>query len=318
MGDSSVKERGGRPGHEAFPAQLYRQAGRRWLILAGALAVLLCLGIFAGRVRNPDAAKRQWAVLVSRILAGAGGFVLVRLLLFSYEERVPVLFFDLGSAKGAVGMVERIGDAVRDLMDRGYEAVPLDDVVEFVREQRYVPKKGIGLVIEATGIEDLVEIAAALPGFDITVLLPLRAAEDDTALSRVSGLPSGVSLGLSLVGRGGLEDAAGLKVLLGRFRERISGLTGSEPGFARVGPSPGIDLRRLLKQTTYTSFLDGSGFNRFGDEPHILRLLNATAAVSVYRGGKGLAMYVGLFKAKYYLWPAAAMMRLVGKGLKGT
>lgn len=219
MGDRPAEVGGGEPRHEAFPAQLYRQAWRRWLILAGALAVLLCLGIFAGHVRNPDAVKRQWAVLVSRILAGAGGFVLVRLLLVSYEERVPVLFFDLRSAKGAVGMVERIGDAVRDLKDRGYEVVPLGDVVEFVREQRYVPRKCVGLVIETTGIEDLVEIAAALPGFDMTVLLPLRAGEDDTALSRISGLPSGVSLGLSLVGSGGLEDAAGLRALLEGFRE---------------------------------------------------------------------------------------------------
>jgi hypothetical protein len=75
-----------------------------------------------------------------------------------------------------------------------------------------------------------------------------------------------------------------------------------------------MDLRGLLKQTSYTCFLDGSGFNRFGDEPHVLRLLDATGAVTGNRDGRRLAMYMGLFKGHYYLWPAAAAMRLAGKG----
>ncbi len=318
MGDRLVEGGGGQPRREAFTARLRRQAGHRWLMLAGAMVVLLWLGAFAGHVRNPDAVKRQWAVLVSRILAGAGAIILVRLLLVSYEERVPVLFFDLHVGTGSEGTLGRIADVVRGLKDRGYEVVPLDDVVEFVREQRYVPRKCIGLVLEANGMADLVEIATALPGLNITVLLPPEAGKDATACSRISELPPEVSLGLSLAANGGRCDYAGLMGLLGGFRESIAGFAGRKPCFARLGPVRSIDLRRLLKETAYACFLDGSGFNRFGDEPHLLRLLDATAFVTGESGVKGLAVYIGLYKGKYYLWPLAAMMWLAGSRSKGA
>jgi len=78
-----------------------------------------------------------------------------------------------------------------------------------------------------------------------------------------------------------------------------------------------LDLRGLLKGTPYTCFLDGRGLNRFGDEPHLLRLLDATAVTESRRAMTSLPVYIGLFRGRYYLWPVAAMLRLFGAGAEG-
>jgi hypothetical protein len=305
-------------GENALVVRLYRQAGRRWALLAGALALLAVLGILAGHVRNPDAVKRGWAVTASRVLAGVGAVFLVRLMLFPYDERVPVLFFDLRSDREAEGLLGWISDVVGDLKNRGFETIPLGDVVEFIREQRYVPKKGFALVIEAGGIRDLEEIAGALEGLEITVLLPPGIEEADIAKGMNAVPPTGVSLGVGVPAGDGSEDSQGLRTLLADFKRRVAARVGGGPIFARIGARPGVDLRKLLKETGYTCFLDGTGFNRYGDEPHMLRLLNATASVAAGKGGRGLAMYIGLFKAKHYLWPAVRMMGLMEKGPRET
>jgi hypothetical protein len=302
---------------EALIACLYRQAGRRWLMLAGALAVLLWLGFFAGHLRNPDAVKREWAVLISRVLAGAGGLLLARLLLFTYEERVPVLFLDLRSGISVAGATGRAAQALRGLKARGYVTVPLGDVVEFVREQRYVPKKCFGLVIEVGGFEEVQGIIEALPGAWYTILLPPEALKSSAGSERPAVLPPEVSMGLTLVGGHSPHGTDDLSARLEGSRDKIEALTRGKPGFARVGGLPGVDLRALLKKSGYACFLDGHGLNRFGDEPHMLRLLDVTPAVPAREPLKGLAMYIGLFKGKHYLWPVAAIKRITGKGPEG-
>ena len=282
-------------------------------MLAAMLAALFLLGIFAGHVRNPDAVKREWAVVVSRILAGAGGFLLIRLLLFSYEERVPVLSFDIRSETAGAGGAGGVGSAIGELKERGYVTVSLSDIVEFVREQRYVPKKCFGLVIEAGRSEEVSRIADALPGSHLTILLPPGALDSDAARDRLSALPSEVSVGLSLAGKDGPKNADDLMSSLERSRERLIALNAGGPPFAKVGLVHGVDLRGVLKRAGYACFLDGRGFNRFGDEPHVLRLLDATPVVSAGRGGRELALYIGLFKGKHYIWPVAAMARLTGE-----
>lgn len=302
---------------EVLAARLYGQAGRRWLMLAAALIVLLVLGAIAGHVRNPEAVKREWAVVVSRVLAGAAGLLLIRLLLFSDEERVPVLFFDMPSGTSGDAGLGRIGSAIARLKDRGYVTVPLNDIVEFVREQRYVPKKCFGLVVEASGSEDIAGIFGALRGSHLTILLPPTALHAGTGQDRPSPVPSGVSIGLNLTGEQSPRDAEGLRASLKACRDTITVLNRGEAGFVKVGYVQGVDLRGLLKQTGYACFLNGRGFNRFGDEPHLLRLLDVTPVVRAGKGWKGLSMCMDLFKGKHYVWPAVAVTGLIDRESKG-
>jgi hypothetical protein len=296
---------------------LYRQASHRWFILMIALAFLVWLGLYAGRVRNPDAVKRGWAVLTSRVLAVAAGFILIRLLLFSYEERVPVLLFDLRCSRGGSGVLKTIGDTIRRLEDHGYEIVPLDDVVEFVRERRYVPRKCMGVVLEAGAMEDLRRIADHFRETEVTVLLPPEAFETSLDQADRFGVPTTISLGLSLVEARDLADTARLKSLLEHYGAKAAGPIDQLPKYVRVHPSLDVGLRGLLKGTAYRCFLDGRGFNRFGDEGHLLRLFDTTALLDSRPSIASLALYMGLFKGKYYLWPAAAVLRLCRAGPEG-
>jgi hypothetical protein len=112
--------------------QLYREAAVRWIMLGIAVALLISLGILAGRVRDPHAVKRQWAVTASRILALTGGLVITRLLLVSYEERVPIVLFDLRSAADPDRAVHVMHQAVDRLRAKGYEVVAIEDIIEFI------------------------------------------------------------------------------------------------------------------------------------------------------------------------------------------
>jgi hypothetical protein len=298
--------------------QLYREAARRWIILGIAMGFLVWLGIFAGRVRDPQAVKRAWAVMVSRVLAVAGGVLVARLLMVSDDERVPVLLFDLRSAEDPGRVMQVMRDTVHRFKARGYEVVPLGDVVEFVRDRRYVPKKCIGLVVEAAVMPQLAEAGEALRGIEFTGLLPPAALEGCPGAPDRTGIPAGATLGLSLVGETNPGDSAGLLGVLERQRARSVEVTGCEPRYVRIEPSGDAGLRGLLKATSYTCFLNGGGFNRFGDQADMLRLLDTTAMTDSARAGSALSVYVGLFRGRYYLWPVAAFLRLAGAGPEGV
>ena len=166
MGSDSAPERDLlEPGHPF--RVLYAQAGKRWLIFLAALAALIWLGLFAGTVRNPGGVKRQWAVVASRAMAAVGGVIVARLLLFSYEERVPVFHVkaDMVSREVLAAWIERL----RRREDR---VVPLSDVMAFMAERRYVPKGAIGLVLEAGTVEEARALASIAGGLEVTILPP--------------------------------------------------------------------------------------------------------------------------------------------------
>jgi hypothetical protein len=316
MGHEPVRQGGEASRRAGFLRLLYRQGAQRWIVLSVALALLVVLGIYAGKLRNPLAVKRGWAVTVSRVLACAAGFFVVRLVLLSYEERVPVLLFDLRSSKGRV-QAETVAEAIRRLQGNGFEVVPLGDVVEFVRERRYVPKKCLGLVVEIVDVWELDGVRKALPDVELAVLLPPEAFESHSDRGEKAATRS-ISLGVSLVGDPAARDAGQLKALLAHVRTRAIEATGCEPHYVRVDPGTSAGLRGSLKDTTYVCFLDGKGFNRFGDEADMLRLLDVTPIVEGPRAGAGLSAYIGLFAGKYYLWPSAAARRRFGGGREVT
>ena len=279
-------------------------------MLAIAVALLVWLGILAGRVRHPQAVKRQWAVTVSRVLAVTGGLVIMRLLLVSYEERVPVLLFDLRSRVDADRAVDVMRRSVGRLRARGYEVVALEDIIEFVEARRYVPKKCVGLVVDAADLAQLGRAGSALPNIQFAGLLPPAAVGGIPD----SDLPAGVTMGLSLMGEPVPADPAGLLTLLERLRARSVEATGREPQYARTDfIGEGIP-RGLLKKTSYKCFLDGTGFNRFGDRADMLRLLDTGPMMDGAAAASTISVYVGLFRGRYYLWPVAALLKLRNKG----
>ena len=226
--------------------------------------------------------------------------------------------FDLRCTKGAREMLEAVADSMRKFQRCGFEIVPLDDVIEFVRERRYLPRKCLGLVIEVGNPEELSAIEEALPGLHVVVLLPLGALETCEEPKKLGEVSSSISLGIDLVGGPEIHDAARFRNLIGSASAKAVALTGIEPRYVRVAPAPDIELRGVLRGTPYSCILNGRGFNRFGDEAHLLRLLDTTTIIEGRRAGKNLLTYVGLFKGKYYLWPVAAALKHWGSGPEGT
>jgi hypothetical protein len=293
---------------------LYREAAVRWIMLGVAIALLGWLVAFAGRVRHPQAVKRQWAVTASRVLAVTGGLVIVRLLLISYDERVPVVLFDLRSAVDPDMTIEAMRRSVGGLRAKGYEITALKDIIEFVEARRYVPKKCIGLVLEAGDVAQLGRARTALPDTEFAGLVPPTALEGGPA----SGFPAGVTMGLSLIGETVSPDGAGLPGLLQHLRIRSLEAIGCEPEYVRIASAGEAIPRGILKNTSYKCFLNGTGFNRFGDRPDILRLIDTGPIMGRARAASTIAAYVGLFRGRYYLWPAAAFLKLFGAGPEGV
>jgi hypothetical protein len=165
-------------------------------------------------------------------------------------------------------------------------------------------------------MEEIPRITGALPGIDLTILLPPEALEAGAGLSGFPVLPPEISVGLVLTGKHSPKDADSLRESLESARERISSLTGGNAGFAKVGHMQGVDLRGFLKKTGYLCFLDGRGFNRYGDEPHVLRLVDATPFASAGKGGRKISIYIDLYKGKHYVWPAALITRSLSRQSK--
>jgi hypothetical protein len=259
-------------------------------------------------------------VLASRLLAVAGGFFVIRLLLFSHEERVPVIL--IGAAGEAGSGEDTLGSRLRsvtDLRGRGYEIIPLADVVMFVREHRYVPKKCFAVLVETCSREDLDQVLRAAGDTELTVVLPLRLLESQGSELAPHGLPESVTLGTIFTVP---EDAAAIEQSIDRYLRDFTDLAvqslGKKPEFALVEGCSHADLRPILRSSGYTCFLDGSGFNRFGDEGHLLRLIDVSSLLG--RGaarGLRVVLYMTMFKGTYFVWPLAAIWHLLEARRKG-
>jgi hypothetical protein len=316
--------------------RLYRQGAYRWLLLVAGAALLSWLWVFAGQVREAGGVKRPWAVLVSRLLVVTGGIFVARLLLFSHEERVPVLLLRSGDA--GEDEIARQLRLISQLHRAGYEDVPIGDIVMFIREHRYVPKRAFGLVVEVSSKERLPDLVDCAAGMNLTALLPSKALEDlgegreraeagpveappgpagsktlieeryaaGTRSDAGPGLPDSVCLGVILEPeedpRLALEQAASLSLRL----------FGKKPDYAMIRGGNHPDLNRLLKSSGYTSLFDGNGYNRFGDDGHRVRLFDVTALVRARVAVLGLLLSITMFKGTYLGWPLVAIGRLFG------
>jgi hypothetical protein len=292
---------------------IYRQAGYRWIIVLAALVFLLWLGLFAGKVRTAGGVKRPWAVTASRIMAAAGGLFLVRLFLFSYEERVPVLLVNLRGDRGDTELADSAFKWICKLREQGSEIVPLVDVVSFIAERRYVPKRCLALVIETAGLEEARTLVTRVGGLKVMMLLPPQAAAMTGGESADSGLPPNVEVGVTFANPPESDDERDLEQALKAFALRASKNLGRDPVCARIRGTSGVDLRRVLKTTGYSCFLDGSGYNRFGDEPHLVRILDITPILRLRRmRDLNVALSVGMFRGGYFWWPVAALAKVLG------
>ncbi len=315
---------------------LYRQGAYRWLLLVAAAALLCWLWVFAGQVRRAGAVKRPWAVLASRLLVVTGGIFVARLLLFSHEERIPVLFLRSGDAgeneiAQQLRLISRLGRA-------GYEDVPIGDIVMFIRERRYVPKRAFGLVVEVSTRERLPALVGCAEGMNLTALVPSSALEDRHGGRGFAGDSSGIapsapagsntlteepgSAGARPEAGPSLPDSVSLGVILRAEKDPQRALQqaavlslhlfGKKPNYAMIRDCPHPEVSRLLKASGYTSLFDGKGYNRFGDHGYEVRLLDVTGLVRAKLAVLGLLLSIAMFKGTYLGWPLAAIGRLFG------
>jgi hypothetical protein len=278
-------------------------AGRRWLISLAALAALIWLGYFAGIVRNPGGVKRPWAVVASRAMAAVGGIIVIRLLLLPHEERVPVFYIRTGRVSR-----EAIAGWIRGFRGREERVVPLSDVTAFMAERRYVPKGGLGIVLEAGSVAEAESLASITGDLEVTIVLPAEAFEK--AARDRERLPGPVAIG-ALVGSGP-KPADDPMAALKRFAEAARSRLGRDPVCAAIGEGGSVGPETLAGSGRYSCCLGGSGFNRFGDKPYIIRTMDITPVICLGRlTSLNTLLYGRFFKGSYIWWPVAAILRIV-------
>jgi hypothetical protein len=286
---------------DSIGRHLYRQGALRWAGLAVAIILLALLWMLAGRVRQPGAVKRSWAVLASRGLAVAGAFFTARLLLFTGEERIPVLLLaprDEQEIEAQLGVTAALADA-------GHEAIPMMDVVRFIRERRYVPRRSFALAVVLRSIEEVGPVVAAAGNLSLTVILPAEAFRSTGDLCSPD-LPAHVAVGTTA--EGASDPARALRALA----DASENLLGRRCEYALELAPLSTDLRALVKDAGYVSLLDGRGYNRFGDEAHLIRVMDVSSLVGSRCAVALLKAWISLYKGTYIVWPAIAVGRLFG------
>ncbi len=279
----------------SFLKSLCRQASHRWLIFAIGLGLLLWLWFAAGQVRQPGAIKRRWAVVASRALVVAGAIFLARIVLVTHEERVPVVFVSAG--KAGIAPEELIARAGY-LHKHGYEDIPIDDVVMFIREARYVPKKCFAIVLEIDDLRGMSILTNNSP--HLTVMTSLEALQSGS--ERVV-LPYAITPAVRI------RSASDLLDQLDKAKRLGKAIFDKDIECALIESIGSEAMRRLARRSGYLCFFDGQGFNRFGDEPHLVRLLDLTR---LFAEGSGFKIWVSiqLFKGRFAFWPLAVITGL--------
>jgi hypothetical protein len=303
---------GGLPGQRSLLTEVFRQGAYRWLAFAVAVALLVWLAAFAGQIRTPGAVKRGWAVQVSRVLALAAVLIVLRLLMFGYQRRVPVIYLRVADFRDEQGDPLEAISRLRSLLPGNRSFAPLGDVVQFVREQRYIPRTCFSLVVEIAHLSDLDRTLPAVAGLNPTLLLPPEALDDAPA----GFVPERrFDLGLTLRDRprGEVNDRVSLGRLLRGAADRSQAALATRMEYALIGETTNPDLRATLKATEYSAFFGGSGFNRYGDEAHLIRVLDAGPFISQGRAGEiAFRAYLAMFRGSYLAWPVAVLAGLVG------
>jgi hypothetical protein len=282
---------------DALLEQLVKSARRRWAVLAVGLALLALLFIFAGLIRTPGARKNPYTVVASRVLAVVGAVLLTRIVLLTHEDGVPVFLIETAGGSG-----ESLAEAL-DLIENRFEVVPLSDVVAFVRDQRYVPRKGVALVLEVKSRADMSAAVRVLSrsgrpaGLAATLLLAEPAA--------AAALPESASLAVEA--RGGDERTVteALKsVSLGV--EKAAGLA---PAYAMLDDDRGLTLGKISRVAGIEAFFGGDGLNRYGDRGHRIRLMNITRILAAGKArGTRLWVYTRMYRGDYTPYPIWAWL----------
>jgi len=192
-------------------------------------------------------------------------------------------------------------------------------VVAFMAERRYMPRGGLALVLEAGTIEEAEGLASLAGDIKVTILLPARAFENTQGESKqdtVDGggytgkrrLPDSIEIGAAL----GLDRISPerLTAALRHFAQRAERRLGKSPVCAAIGQGTMTDPRSLAEAGGYTCFLGGGGYNRFGDTPYLVGLLDISPVLRLRRQtGLNMRIYTGMFKGEYFWWPVAALLK---------
>lgn len=286
-------------GHSKLLRDLYNQGKIKWAIFLIGLAFLAWLWVKAAQPRHAGAIKHSWSVKASRVLAIAGGILYGRLIFASREQRVPVLYFD-GLSRASQEVVEAI-KKMTCLKDHGFEDVPIDDIVSFIRDNRYVPKRAFGLVVRIGTIDQLRAILGENPPH-LTILFPAEAMRKQS-LERIE-LPYRISPGVfSEKPDLGIQD-------LKEISQNGSWLFGKPIDCALIPDASQEELKNMALRSGYRCFFNGDGFNRFGDRPHLVRLLDATGIVNSKNYRPCLYYAVQLFMGRFIFWPTAVLSGL--------
>jgi hypothetical protein len=216
------------------------------------------------------------------------------------------LFFDCR----AVPMTAANLDPVLGLRRLGYDTIPLEDVTMLIRERRYVPKRCFALVMAISTLDDADRIAAYTGQMPVTLFI---GSGDLEAAGRGSGgAGTGTGYGIRVVASRS-ENEEEIQSHLEEALEKAVSVVGTRPEYAMVEGGARPDLDAVAKATGLAGFLDGVGFNRYGDEPHLIRILDVT-----WMGGRrllgtiNLAAHIALFKGGHYALPVAAIATFLG------
>ncbi len=274
---------------------LYNQGRSRWVVFLIGFAFLSWLWVKAGQTRHPGAIKHSWSVIASRVLAVAGCILYGRIVFATREQRVPVLYFN-GSSEDTQAISEAI-KRISYIKNRGYEDVPIDDIVAFIRENRYVPKKAFGIVVQLESFNHLnAFLGKELP--HITVLLP---SKEITTASQSLELPYSVIPGVVA------EASSSIIEDLKEIGKRGQTILGKPISCGLISGVDQESLKNLALRSGYLCFFDGNGYNRFGDQPHLVRLIDVTNAVKSDRYKWNIYLSVQLFMGRFIVWPIAVI-----------
>jgi hypothetical protein len=119
-------------------------------------------------------------------------------------------------------------------------------------------------------------------------------------------LPEHVALGTTV--EGVPEPAQVLRDLADRSEK----LLGKRCEFALVERGVSADLSTLVTRSGYVALLDGTGYNRFGDESNLVRVIDATGLAGGKAVVRALRLWLLLYKGSYIVWPAIAIGRVFG------
>jgi hypothetical protein len=288
---------------------LVAAARKRWVILLAGYALLALLFVFAGMIRTPGARKNPYTVIASRALAVAGALLLTRIVLLTHEDGTPVFLIDVSGLSGET-LEEEIG-----FVDERFDVVPMSDIIAFIRDQRYIPKKGAGLVLRVGGPGELDTALRALnrrSGPAVTLLLGESLAGSMAAGALPEDLPGNVGVAVEAGPEPGgtlTDEAAAEK--LGALSEKVRAATGRTAGYARLAGDEGLVLGRIGKAAAIEAFFGGNGLNRYGDRGNRVRLADITAMLA--SGGTRKARirsFVTMYRGNYLTYPTWAWLEM--------